>query len=98
MSFKQMLKMKLPFTRKGLEDYLEEMKLELIAHDNALFAQVSAQVSAQVVDIIETMNKLKKDIAGKRVIVRSPTLDWRKTLFQRPQQLAAAYAKKEAFR
>ena len=33
--------------------------------------------------------------AGRRVIVFPPTLDWHLPLFQRPQQLARAYSKKE---
>lgn len=43
------------------------------------------------------INELRKDIEGKRVIVMPPTFDWhlRSNLFQRPQQLAVAYAKKE---
>ncbi len=34
-------------------------------------------------------------VAGKRVIVFPPTLDWHLPLYQRPQQLARAYSKRE---
>lgn len=38
---------------------------------------------------------LRKEIAGKRVVIFSPTIDWNMPMFQRPQQLACAYARKE---
>lgn len=38
---------------------------------------------------------LKKDIADKTVIVLPPVIDYDMPLFQRPQQLATSYAKKE---
>lgn len=41
------------------------------------------------------LDNLQKDIKGRRIIVMPPTLDWHMRLFQRPQQLALAYSKKE---
>ena len=38
---------------------------------------------------------LADKVAGRRVIVFPPTLDWSLPLFQRPQQLARAYSEKE---
>jgi len=38
---------------------------------------------------------LKHEAKGKRVVVLPPTLDWHMPLFQRPQQLANSYARKE---
>lgn len=76
-----------------------DLQRALIAQETTFFAQVSAQIGEvkeiQIKDVKEMVNKLKEDIDGKRVIVMPPTLDWHKTLFQRPQQLAVAYAKKE---
>jgi hypothetical protein len=46
-----------------------------------------------------TKNKLLRElninVKNKRVIILPPTLDWHMPLFQRPQQLALSYAKKE---
>ena len=39
--------------------------------------------------------ELSGRVAGKRVIVFPPTLDWHLPLYQRPQQLARAYSEKE---
>ena len=56
MSFKQKLKMRLPFTRKGLEDYLDE-KLTLMQRQQAeniqsnvkaLSAQLAQEINAQL--------------------------------------------------
>lgn len=38
---------------------------------------------------------LQKESAGKRVVIFPPTIDWNMPMFQRPQQLACAYARKE---
>lgn len=42
----------------------------------------------------KTMSMLLGEIAGRNVIIFPPTLDWNMMLFQRPQQLAIAYAQK----
>lgn len=38
--------------------------------------------------------EFKKSIYGKRVVVFPPSIDWHMPLFQRPQQLALSYARK----
>lgn len=43
------------------------------------------------------LKKLTSSIAGKKVIIFPPTLEWNINLFQRPQQLATAYSKKNNF-
>lgn len=41
------------------------------------------------------LKTLERDLKNKIVIIFPPTIDWHMPLFQRPQQLALAYSKKE---
>lgn len=41
------------------------------------------------------LKALERDLKNKEVIILPPTIDWHMPLFQRPQQLALAYSKKE---
>lgn len=38
---------------------------------------------------------LRKEAEGKRIVIFPPTIDWSLPMFQRPQQMACAYARKE---
>ena len=50
---------------------------------------------SSIMQLNKKMAEIRKSISGKRVIIFPPTIDWHMRLFQRPQQLALAYAKKE---
>lgn len=43
----------------------------------------------------KVFKQLNRDVQGKRVLILPPTLDWHMPLFQRPQQLAQSYSKKD---
>lgn len=48
-----------------------------------------------ILDKNKEFNLLKKAVNCRRLIILPPTLDWHMPLFQRPQQLAASYARKK---
>lgn len=43
----------------------------------------------------KSLNLFASEVVGKRIVIFPPTLDWHMPLFQRPHQLAKAYAKKD---
>lgn len=63
---------------------------ELRAALRRLFFSLRAHMSAR-----RLRTELSGKIAGRRVIVFPPTIDWHLPLYQRPQQLARAYSEKE---
>lgn len=69
-----------------LKDFAQEIYMP--------FQRVFARVRGKA-QLKKKMAELRKSISGKRVIIFPSTIDWHMRLFQRPQQLALAYAKKK---
>ncbi|MFV0504440.1 MAG: methyltransferase [Lachnospirales bacterium] len=68
----------------------DDVKLELF---NVFIKMSNARKEKKAYE--KTVSRFVDSINGKKVIILPPTIDWNITLFQRPQQLAVAYAKKE---
>lgn len=77
------------FRRKGIRGVIEGIRKQSSKTD----------IEHMQVDEIDSViiEKLKTEIVEKRIVIFPPTIDWDMPLFQRPQQLALAYAKKPDF-
>ena len=55
-----------------------------------------ARINGEVASISEEHRKLIRNVvADKTVVIFTPTIDWYMPMFQRPQQMATAYSKKQ---
>ena len=63
---------------------------ELVGPFRRLFVRVCGELGKSY-----NFRLLKNEFSEKRIIVLAPTVDWHMPLYQRPHQLASAYAKKK---
>lgn len=67
----------------------ESLKNEIQGPINRAVLRIKAPILERKV-----LSQLKQAVRNKKVIVLPPTIDWHMPLYQRPQQLARAYARK----
>lgn len=74
-------------------DFDEQIPLlQSILYDQ--FSKLSADKN-NIEELEHFLELLRKEALGKRIVIFPPTIDWNMPMFQRPQQLACAYARKD---
>lgn len=68
----------------------EALKSELVAPVSRVYHRIKDASQKK-----KLLADLRQSLKGKTVVVMNPTIDWHMPLFQRPQQLAAAYSRME---
>jgi len=68
----------------------DQLKTELVSPFKKIINRLTGLINRKKI-----FKKISNDMKGQRVIILPPTLDWTMPLFQRPQQLALAYSRKD---
>lgn len=77
-----------------LKDLFTLNMSELVHELYMPFKRLAVRIKGRT-QLRKRMSELRRCIEGKRVVIFPATIDWHMRLFQRPQQLALSYAKKD---